>query len=172
MEKVTQDILDLVLDLNKILEILTDEEWKSPTAFKQWTPEEVVAHLFYFDRMTVYSINFPEKFNLKLKTFFGGYSIILEPFSEKDENILRNCRDELSSLLKIKFENHQRYTFHITLAYILRELNEIEIKNLIEFNKKLSLDFIKKFPKITFTKPEMCTFEDMLEFKSINPSSL
>ena len=115
---------------------------------------------------------FPKELNLKLKKFFGGYSIILEPFSEKDEKILRNCRDELSSLLKIKFENHQRYTFHITLAYILRELNQIEIKNLIEFNKKLSLDFSKKFPKITFTKPEMCTFEDMLEFKTINPSSL
>ena len=115
---------------------------------------------------------FPEELNLKLKIFFGGYSIVLEPFSEKDEKILKNCRDELSSLLKIKFENHQRYTFHITLAYILRELNQIEIKNLIEFNKQLSFDFSKKFPKITFTKPEMCTFKNMLEFKSINPSSL
>ena len=114
---------------------------------------------------------FPEELNLKLKMFFGGYSIILEPFSEKDEKILRNCRDDLSSLLKIKFENHQRYTFHITLAYILRELNQIEINNLIQFNKKLSLDFRKKFSKITFTKPEMCTFKDMLEFKSINLSS-
>jgi hypothetical protein len=111
---------------------------------------------------------FPEELNLKLKFFFGGYSIVLEPFSEKDEKILRNCRDELSSLLKIKFENHQRYTFHITLAYILRELNKKEIKRLIEFNKQLSLDFSKKFPKITLTKPEMCTFEDMLEFKNIN----
>ena len=111
---------------------------------------------------------FPEELNLKLKIFFGGYSIVLEPFSEKDEKILRNCRDELSSLLKIKFENHQRYTFHITLAYILRELNKKEIKRLIEFNKQLSLDFSKKFPKITLTKPEMCTFEDMLEFKNIN----
>ena len=111
---------------------------------------------------------FPEELNLKLKIFFGGYSIVLEPFSEKDEKILRNCRDELSSLLKIKFENHQRYTFHITLAYILRELNKNEIKSLIEFNKQLSFDFSKKFPKITLTKPEMCTFEDMLEFKNIN----
>ena len=111
---------------------------------------------------------FPEELNLKLKMFFGGYSIVLEPFSEKDEKILRNCRDELSSLLKIKFENHQRYTFHITLAYILRELNKNEIKSLIEFNKQLSLDFSKKFPKITLTKPEICTFEDMLEFKNIN----
>ena len=111
---------------------------------------------------------FPEELNLKLKMFFGGYSIVLEPFSEKDEKILRNCRDELSSLLKIKFENHQRYTFHITLAYILRELNKNEIKSLIEFNKQLSFDFSKKFPKITLTKPEMCTFKDMLEFKNIN----
>ena len=111
---------------------------------------------------------FPEELNLKLKMFFGGYSIVLEPFSEKDEKILRNCRDELSSLLKIKFENHQRYTFHITLAYILRELNKKEIKSLIEFNKQLSFDFSKKFPKITLSKPEICTFEDMLEFKNIN----
>ena len=118
------------------------------------------------------NFNFPKEFNLKLKTFFGGYSIILEPFSKKDEKILRNCRDELSSLLKIKFENHQRYTFHITLAYILRELSEIEIKNLIEFNKKLSFDFNKKIQKITFIEPEIYTFKDMLEFKSINPSSV
>ena len=111
---------------------------------------------------------FPEELNLKLKMFFGGYSIVLEPFSEKDEKILRNCRDELSSLLKIKFENHQRYTFHITLAYILRKLNKNEIKSLIEYNKKLFFDFSKKFPKIILTKPEMCTFEDMLEFKNIN----
>ena len=110
---------------------------------------------------------FPEKLNLKLKMFFGGYSIILEPFSEKDEKILRNCRNELSSLLKIKFENHQRYTFHITLAYILRELKENEIKKLLEFNKNLFQEFDKEFPKIILNKPEMSTFENMLEFKSV-----
>ena len=74
--------------------------------------------------------NFPKEINLKQKTFFVGYSIVLEPFSKKKKKILRNCRDELSNLLKIKFENHQRYTFHVTLAYILRQLNETEIKNL------------------------------------------
>ena len=74
MEKITQDILDSVFDLNKILESLTDEEWKSPTAFKQWTPEEVVAHLFYFDRMTVYSVNFPEKFNDEASYMFKTFA--------------------------------------------------------------------------------------------------
>jgi len=111
---------------------------------------------------------FPEKLNLKLNMFFGGYSIVLKPYSEEDEKILRNSRDELSSLLKIKFENHQRYTFHITLAYILRELKEDEIKKLLEFNKDLFQEFDKKFPKIILNKPEMSTFDNMLEFKSIN----
>ena len=110
---------------------------------------------------------FPEKLNLKLKMFFGGYSIILEPYSEEDEKILRNCRDELSSLLKIKFENHQRYTFHITLGYILRELKEDEIKNLLEFNKNLFQEFNKEVAKIILNKPKMSTFENMLEFKSV-----
>ena len=111
---------------------------------------------------------FPKEFNLKLKMFYGGYSAILEPFSNKDEKILRDCRDDLSKLLKIKFENHLRYTFHITLAYILRELTEEEIKNLLEFNKDLYKEFDKKFPKIVLYKPEMSTFENMLEFKNIN----
>ena len=139
---------------------------------KYW-PSDIDSDMDYKDiaielNKRIQNYIFPEEFNLKLKMFFGSCSIVLEPFSEKDEKILRNCRDELSSHLKIKFENHQRYTFHITLAYILRELNKNEIKSLIEFNKQLSFDFSKKFPKITLTKPEMCIFEDMLEFKSIN----
>ena len=38
----------------------------------------------------------------------------------------------------------------------------------IKNGKKSEFDFSKKFPKITLTKPEMCTFDDMLEFKNIN----
>ena len=76
MEKIIQDIMDAILDLNEILESLTDEEWKSPTTFKQWTPEEVVAHLFYFDRMTVYSINFPEKFNDEATYMFKTFTAL------------------------------------------------------------------------------------------------
>ena len=76
MKKITQDIKDAVLDLNEILESLTDEEWKLPTTFKEWTPEEVVAHLFYFDQMTVYSVNFPEKFNDEANYMFKTFTAL------------------------------------------------------------------------------------------------
>ena len=76
MKKITGDILDAVLDLNEILESLTVNEWKSPTAFKEWTPAEVVAHLFYFDRMTVYSVNSPDKFKEEASYMFKTFSAL------------------------------------------------------------------------------------------------
>ena len=87
---------------------------------------------------------FPDKFNLRLKKLFGGYSMILEGATEKDEKILRDCRNDLSKLLGIKFSNHETYSFHITLAYILRELNEQEVKNLFIINNQLCSEFKKK----------------------------
>jgi hypothetical protein len=97
---------------------------------------------------------------------FGGYSIILEGNTNKDEKIIRGCRNKLSDLLGIRFENHDTYTFHITLAYILRKLKDDEIKKLIKTNSRLQYIFIKNFPIIQIEKPVLCTFENMYEFKS------
>jgi len=110
---------------------------------------------------------FPEKFKLKLNFFFGGYCLALEGATEKDEKNLRYCRNSLSELLGIKFLNHETYSFHITLAYILRELNEKEVKNLLSMNKQLYKNFIEKFPIIEIQKPEICTFENMYQFNSL-----
>ena len=109
---------------------------------------------------------FPEKFDLKVKTLFGGYSIILEGNTEKDEKIIRECRNKLSDLLGIRFENHDTYIFHITLAYILRKLNDNEIEKIIKTNSRLLETFVQKFPLIRVEKPVLCTFENMYEFKS------
>ena len=109
---------------------------------------------------------FPDKFDLKLKKLFGGYSIILEGNTNKDEKIIRGCRNKLSDLLGIRFENHDTYTFHITLAYILRKLKGDEIEKLFKTNSRLREMFVKNFPIIRIEKPVLCTFENMYEFKS------
>ena len=111
-------------------------------------------------------LKYPEKFNLKLKKLFGGYSMILEGNTKKDEKIIRDCRNKLSTLLGIRFENHETYSFHITLAYILRKLGDDEINKLIKINSKLLEGFVNKFPIIQMQKPELCTFENMYEYKS------
>ena len=111
-------------------------------------------------------LKFPEKFNLKLKKLFGGYSMILEGNTKKDEKIIRDYRNKLSTLLGIRFENHETYSFHITLAYILRKLKDDEIKKLIKINGRLLEEFVTKKPIIQIKKPELCTFENMYEYKS------
>ncbi|MDA0942366.1 MAG: hypothetical protein O2849_06115, partial [Proteobacteria bacterium] len=84
------------------------------------------------------------------------------------EEILRNCRDDLSNLLGIKFENHLRYTFHITLAYILEPLTLEEVSRLIGLEKKMYKKFKNEIPLINLPQPEICVFNDMYKFTNIN----
>ena len=117
------------------------------------------------DRLKNYQ--FPNSLAVRLNKFFGGFSTLLTPYSSKDEEILRNCRDDLSNLLGIKFENHLRYTFHITLAYILEPLTLEEVSRLIGLEKKMNKKFKNEIPLINLPQPEICVFNDMYKFTNI-----
>ena len=117
------------------------------------------------DRLKNYQ--FPNSLAVRLNKFFGGFSTLLTPYSSKDEEILRNCRDDLSNLLGIKFENHLRYTFHITLAYILEPLTLEEVRRLIDLEKKMNKKFKNEIPLINLPQPEICVFNDMYKFTNI-----
>ena len=93
------------------------------------------------DRLKNYQ--FPSPLTVKLNKFFGGFSTLLTPYSSKDEETLRNCRDDLSNILGIKFENHLRYVFHITLAYLLEPLTSTEVSRLIDLDFAVTSFFIK-----------------------------
>ena len=117
------------------------------------------------DRLKNYQ--FPNSLAVRLNKFFGGFSTLLTPYSSKDEEILRNCRDDLSNLFGIKFENHLRYTFHITLAYILEPLTLEEVSRLINLEKKMNKKFKNEIPLINLPQPEICVFNDMYKFTNI-----
>ena len=118
------------------------------------------------DRLKNYQ--FPNPLNVKLNKFFGGFSTLLTPYSSKDEETLRNCRDDLSNILGIKFENHLRYTFHITLAYLLEPLTLEEVSRLIDLEKKMNKKFKNEIPLIYLSKPEICVFKNMHKFINVN----
>ena len=117
------------------------------------------------DRLKNYQ--FPNSLAVRLNKFFGGFSTLLTPYSSKDEETLRSCRDDLSNLLGIKFENHLRYTFHITLAYILEPLTLEEVSRLIGLEKKMNKKFKNEIPLINLPQPEICVFNDMYKFTNI-----
>ncbi len=49
-------------ELHAFLGTLREEDWERPTPFKDWTPWDVVAHLHFFDRVSLLALADPEGF--------------------------------------------------------------------------------------------------------------
>lgn len=61
-QSVVEDFLAEVDAFHAFVETLGPEDWDRPTGFKDWTPWDVVAHLHYFDRVSLASAKGEEAF--------------------------------------------------------------------------------------------------------------
>ncbi len=57
MLQVCQDLRDEAEELYEVLDSLGDDDWARPTPFQSWTPWDVVAHLHFFDRVSLLALN-------------------------------------------------------------------------------------------------------------------
>ena len=62
MLQVSEDFRDEVEELHGLLQTLKPEDWDRETGFMQWTPWDVVAHLHYFDRVSLVALEGEETF--------------------------------------------------------------------------------------------------------------
>lgn len=74
-----QESLDLMAEadeLHAFLATLKQTDWSRPTAFKQWTPWDVVAHLHFFDCVSLVALEGREPFTARrdalVKAIVGG----------------------------------------------------------------------------------------------------
>jgi uncharacterized protein (TIGR03084 family) len=58
----SRDLLAEADELHAFLETLKQEDWSRPTAFKRWTPWDVVAHLHFFDCVSLVALEGREAF--------------------------------------------------------------------------------------------------------------
>lgn len=58
--------------LHEFLKTLDDEDWSKPTLFMGWTPWDVVAHLHFFDQVSMASLAGPEAFEASQKKLLEG----------------------------------------------------------------------------------------------------
>ncbi len=89
-----QESLDLMAEadaLRAFLETLGEEDWKRPTGFMGWTPWDVVAHLHYFDRVSLLALEDEDAFVekraelvRKLGAGQGNREIAREEFGDLD----------------------------------------------------------------------------------------
>jgi len=78
---ISQDFKAEVDDLHTFLETLSPEDWERETGFMEWTPWDVVAHLHYFDLVSMVSLEGEEAFAAERKALIDG---IVEGRKNKD----------------------------------------------------------------------------------------
>lgn len=89
-----------------------------------------------------------------------------QPESKQAANNLKSFRDEVSNKLGLRFPDHDRYGFHISLAYQLWEMTEDETKEINRicamWNEKLKKDR----PIFPLQQPDITYFDNMYMFHS------
>lgn len=91
-------------------------------------------------------------------------SIRLSPYSEEDRRELTRFRDEVAKKLEIKHYGHDKYQYHISYAYRIKDYTDDEklsVKNYCDRVSKLVVGSVEKFQ---IANPSFVIFNDMLSY--------
>ncbi|WP_180897284.1 DUF1868 domain-containing protein [Martelella soudanensis] len=93
-----------------------------------------------------------------------GIALSLEPATPTENARLRDLRDRLSDLLKIRAPQHDSYEFHLSIGYLMRRPDAADKAQLMA----LLAEALERMPK-TFELgvPEYCRFENMFAFEKL-----
>lgn len=90
--------------------------------------------------------------------------LVLTPIDDDENRKLRGLRDNLSEQLLIRSSTHEKYIFHITLAYQIERMTP-KLRDAFLAQQSAAFAFIKReVPVIELGPPEFCTFENMHAF--------
>ena len=92
-------------------------------------------------------------------------TVDLKPSDDQELQKLRRLRDRLSDLLRIRAPDHDRYGFHITIAYQIAWFDEAEEDAYAIPRRRWLVRLQQEAPVISFGAPEYCTFNDMFSFR-------
>lgn len=98
---------------------------------------------------------------------YGGHSLTLEGADEIEEARLRATRVSLRELTGLRQDHFDTYTFHVTLAYLLRWLDVAEAADLLSFSDELFARYADRLAVIELGPLELCTFEHMHHFEPV-----
>jgi hypothetical protein len=98
------------------------------------------------------------------KPLVSSISVHVEPRTAEENIAIRHLRDRLADVTKMRQKGHDKYRFHLTVAYILRYLSDEQEKELMEFLMRHFKDMPKE---LELGLPEFCRFEDMFAFERL-----
>ena len=112
-------------------------------------------------------IELPESRRIRATEVFCGHSMAVDGVGT-DELGLRDTRAQLREATGIDPAGVERYTFHITLAYLLRWLGEDEAREVIALSEALFAENGPRLQDIRLGRIEFCNFEHMHHFEPLH----
>lgn len=97
----------------------------------------------------------------------NGCSIRLLPNSKEDQAILEKYRDDVADQCGLRFPNHHDYHFHISLAYLWKELNEEELSEREIAIKKINDYLIQEVKPFIMPPAKLVFFNTMFKFDDV-----
>lgn len=121
-------------------------------------------------RLRAVQFGFDQPFRMKVdvrepKADERPLTIRLLPFDDAEERRLRNLRNQLSDILKIRAPRHDEYSFHITMGYLIHWLNSAEQISFRQSLKTWREAVAEACPVIKLGAPEYCVLKDMFAFE-------
>lgn len=92
------------------------------------------------------------------------FGLTLTGASAEDEATARAWRDALNAPFGYRTPNHDAYSFHVTLAYIIDWLPDEMIGEYRTALADLTAEFRERVPVVELGPPAFCTFADMNAF--------
>jgi hypothetical protein len=112
-------------------------------------------------------LELPTAVTIRPTGLFGGFSVRVEGATMADQATLRRARESLREATGICRPNFDDYTFHITLAYLLRWLTQNEAETVMLLSDEVAEGLLADAPLIPLGGVEFCSFADMNVFPLI-----
>lgn len=118
-------------------------------------------------KLNSFDLQFETPFRMSVigvKPLLNGISIHLEPSSVQENTAIRHLRDRLVDVTKMEAKGHDKYKFHLSMAYMVRFGSDEQKKELME----MLMEHFENMPKeVQLDLPEFCSFEDMFAYERL-----
>lgn len=140
-----------------------------PSDLSADAPLEACNHLF-LQKLEAFDLGCAPRFRMRVMEGPGnvemrpGAGIYLVPVDDEEDRKLRQLRDRLADVLKLRQPNHQAYKFHTTQTYAITPLTEEETAR-YRAVRRASLEVLARaMPVLELGAPAFCVFKDMFAF--------
>lgn len=147
----------------------------TPTTWPSTLPLECslpTCHAHVISTLSTLRLSDTEKppYKLRITAFeplTDGVALKLAPISSSEEARMRSLREKMASAVGVRQPGFEEYSFHLSIGYLLRWLDEAETRELQGVLNEWLRDLGEVGRQFELGTPEVCVYDDMEAFRRV-----